>query len=249
MRLAAAVAVPPSCLIASDLSVMSGLPMTEFNHSSEVSSTVVYSEPQEALTLAAMLEHDPIHTRLKLASEAAGFGAGGDTALARAKLGAALRISPAAVAKLFNGESATLKAVNVFAAAELFGVDARWLATGLGEMRPAVLPTDVQDVARLLHKIQPPDVRRAAIQMARVIATDPLGQLASSMSAIAEGQRWSSAVQHIADGLEKMEDGDLKRLAIAWATTAAFNPERLRKAEAGEPIVLERRASDRRSTK
>lgn len=193
-----------------------------------------------------MLKPDPIHKRLKLASEEAGYGAGGDSAAARAKLCETLNISPAAVAKLFNGKSGSLKAVNVFAAAELFGVDARWLATGKGEMKPSALPTDVQDVARLLHKLQPPDVRRQAIQMARVVATDPLGKAASLMGAIAEGRRWSVAVVEIADGLEAIEDPERRGRAIAWANRAVFNTDQLPKVPLVDSAVPARRATDRR---
>jgi hypothetical protein len=246
MRFAAAVAVPPSCRIASAFFRESEVCMAEFNHSLNVDSTVVYSEPLPPLTLAAMLEQEPVHTRLKSASEAAGYG--GDTAIARAKLGAALHISPAAVAKLFNGETTALKAINCFAAADLFGVDARWLATGQGEMRPQALPTDVQDVARMLHKIQSPEVRRVAVQLARIIAADPLGQISLSMGAFADGQRWSPTVTRVADGLEGIADAELKKLAIAWATTAAFNPERLPQAEETAAKVPARRATDKRST-
>jgi hypothetical protein len=132
--------------------------------------------------------------------------------------------------------------------ADAMHVDLRWLATGEGSMIPRQLPTDVLDIARLLNRIQDPTLRRAAIGLARVVATDPVGQLANTMNTMADQQRWSPNVQRIADALESLEEGDTKKLAIAWATTAAFNPERL--PTGIEPVeVPARRASDRRPTK
>lgn len=248
MSFAADVPVPPRSLIASDLFMVSNLPMEEFNHGLTANSTEVETAELEALTLPSMLEQTPVGQRLRTACEVAGFGVGGDTPASRAALGKALGVSAAAISKLFSGQSATLNAANLFAAADLLNVDPRWLATGQGEMRPAHLPTDVLDLAQVLHKIQEPALRRATLAVVRVIANDPLGQMANSMTKLADAQRWSPNVQRIADGLETMEDGGLKRVAIAWAMTAAFNPERLPREE-DEPEVPARRASDKRLAK
>lgn len=244
--MAAAVSfTPPNRASASAFAIPSTfVSMTEVNHTFSLAATFVDEQAPAGLTLPAMLEQDPVRDRLKLACKEAGYGGDGDTAASRGAIAKVLGISKTAVAKLFNGDTNNFKPAHLFIVADLLKVDARWLATGAGEMHPTVLPTDVMDVARLLHRIADTTMRRGAVNLARSVAVDPMAQMAK----LAEGQRWSSNVQRIADGLETMDDGELKKAAMAWATTAAFNPERLPR-DTPPAEAPARRATDKRSAK
>lgn len=243
MSLAAAAGLPPPSAIASAFVSDSGCSMPEFNHSLSASSTVVYAEQQDDGTLVPMHDLPPVGPRLKAACKER-FGGDGDTPAARAFLCRELQISPAAVSKLFLGTSASLSVANVFAVSQLLHVDARWLATGQGEMRPSQLPTDVSDVARLLHGISDPSIRKMAVGLAHDMARNP----AEYVSGRLEARRWSPDVQAIADRLESLEPGQLKDLALAWATTAAFNPDRLLREDV-PALTPRRRATDKRPAK
>jgi len=171
------------------------------------------------LTLPPMLEQGTIRDRLIEASEDAGYG--GDTSAARAQLARTLGVSPGAISKYFSGKSG-LSPTNVFLAADLFGVSARWLATGRGPKKVDELPPEILDLAQAMLGIQDAAARRAAIASARLIARDPVTAVANFMSAMAEGPSWSPTVRRIADHLEAMPDGEQRRLAFSWATIAAF---------------------------
>jgi transcriptional regulator with XRE-family HTH domain len=58
--------------------------------------------------------------------------------VSQARAAKELHISPAAVSKLLSGDSANMKAENVFRLAELCRVDPKWLATGHGHAQPKI---------------------------------------------------------------------------------------------------------------
>lgn len=196
-----------------------------------------------------MAEQSALSERVKKAAELAGYGPGGDSAASRKAVMAATGMSKMGISKLFNGKSEDITVMNLFLIADLFKVDARWLGTGYGDIRQASLPTDAQDVAAKLSAIQDPATRRAAIAAARLVASDPAMHIANIMDGVSETHRWTPSVKRIADGLEAMEDGELKHIAIAWATTAAFNPERLPQDETGPKTQVAARANSTRRAK
>jgi transcriptional regulator with XRE-family HTH domain len=90
----------------------------------------------------------------------------------RADLAAACDISRAAVSKWFDANAKNLKMEHLFAVADACGVDARWLATGSGVMRPgkgsacthADIPQRRIDLIRMYGKL-PDEIRHPIRQL------------------------------------------------------------------------------------
>lgn len=74
----------------------------------------------------------PLAKRLQLCLEASG--------LKQADLARACKVKPSSVSEWLNGSSKSMRGVSVLRAAELFSVNALWLATGEGPQRPALQP-------------------------------------------------------------------------------------------------------------
>lgn len=248
MTLAASAFVPPNSAMASSLPMSGFLPISAVNHTLQTSASVSYNEGREDDTVAPMDERAlTLQGRIAMACEHAGHNINDPAPERQAEARKFLQAAAGWTSRMAVSDWFSPEPPKVLTTKALLGisdscrVDMRWLATGDGDMLPRQLPTDVLDVAKLLDKIQDSALRRAAVALARVVAVDPLAQVTRQ----AEAQRWSAAIQRIADGLETMEDGELKKLAVAWATTAAFNPERLPRetSPAGTPA---RRATDKR---
>jgi hypothetical protein len=241
--------------MASALLMSSLLPMVAVKHTLQDGASPSYNADEPGLTVPDMDERaNTLSGRIRIACENAGHFVDDSDPAKQAAARKALQAAAGWTSRMAVSEWLSESPPQALTVKSLLGiakemrVDVRWLATGEGEMLPKQLPSDVLDVARLLDRIQDPKLRRAAVALARVIAVDPIGQMATSVSTIAETQRWTPNVQHIADGLEAIEDDELKRLAIAWATRAAFNPEQLPR-EIDEPPTPQRRATDRRPEK
>jgi len=255
MTLAASALVPPNRAMASSLPMSALLHIDAVKHNLQETASTSYTVEEAGINVPDMDERArTLSGRIRIACENAGHSVDDKDPAKQAAARKALQqaagwTSRMAVSEwLSDSPPKTLSAAALVGIADATRVDIRWLATGMGDMQSKQLPTDVVDVARLLNRIPDPALRRAAIGLARVVATDPMGQLANTMTTMAEHQRWAPQIQRIADGLESLEDGELKKLAIAWATTAAFTPEQLPK-EVEPPEVPTRRASDRRPTK
>lgn len=230
MTLAAPAFVPPNSAMASSLRMSDLLPIAAVKHTLQETASASYTASDGADTVAPMDERAlTMQGRIFMACENAGFNLLDDSPAKRAEARKFLQqaagwTSRMAVAEWFSDSPPkVLKMMPLIGIADACRVDMRWLATGEGDMHPRQLPTDVLDVAKLLDKIQEPKLRKMAIQHARLLALDPLGQVTK----LADAQRWTPNVQHIADGLESIEDPAQRKIAIAWATTAAFNPEQL----------------------
>lgn len=89
----------------------------------------------------------PLAKRLQLCLDSTGH--------TKADLARACKVRPPSVSDWFSGESKTMRSDALLRAAEFFGVNALWLATGEGPQRPAATPSSAPDPRTLRVEERP----------------------------------------------------------------------------------------------